>query len=132
VPNAEAEQAYARGDYATAFKIWFALAEQGSPQAQRNIAGMYERGEWVVQDSQAAREWYDRAAAQSGRDAAMPRAPGGPATVRAGPAATGPGYPPPAYPRQASYPAPYLAPSPAYMPTRPIIVPIFRVHRRHH
>ncbi|MBV8411684.1 MAG: sel1 repeat family protein, partial [Alphaproteobacteria bacterium] len=64
VPNGDAEQAYARGDYATAFKIWFQLAEQGSVQAQRNIARMYERGEWVAQDSQAAKEWYDRAAAQ--------------------------------------------------------------------
>ena len=51
VPNGDAEQAYARGDYATAFKIWFPLAEQGSVQAQRNIARMYERGEWVAQDS---------------------------------------------------------------------------------
>ena len=64
VPNGDAEQAYARGDYATAFKIWFQLAEQGSVQAQLNVARMYERGEWVAQDSRAAQEWRDRAAAQ--------------------------------------------------------------------
>jgi TPR repeat protein len=45
LPLPDAEEAYARGDYATAFKLWLPLAEQGSPLAQRNIARMYERGE---------------------------------------------------------------------------------------
>jgi hypothetical protein len=72
VPQPEAEAAYARGDYATAFKLWLPLAEQGSARAQLNIARMYERGEWVAQDQTMADEWYRRAAEQGARDAAMP------------------------------------------------------------
>ena len=75
MPNADAEAAYARGDYATAFKIWLPLAEQGSAQAQRNVARMYERGEWVAPDRQAAMEWYRRADEQGGRDVATPNYP---------------------------------------------------------
>ena len=62
VPQPDAEAAYARGDYATAFKLWLPLAEQGSARAQFNIARMYERGEWVAQDQAVAAEWYRRAA----------------------------------------------------------------------
>ena len=51
VPQPEAELAYARGDYATAFRLWLPLAEAGSAWAQENVARMYERGEWVAQDS---------------------------------------------------------------------------------
>jgi TPR repeat protein len=72
VPQPDAEAAYARGDYATAFKLWLPLAEQGSARAQFNIARMYERGEWVAQDQAVAAEWYRRAAQQNARDAAMP------------------------------------------------------------
>ena len=72
VPQPDAEAAYARGDYATAFKLWLPLAEQGSARAQTNIARMYERGEWVAQDQAMADEWYRRAAEQGARDAAMP------------------------------------------------------------
>ncbi|HEV7545521.1 MAG TPA: hypothetical protein VGO42_13260, partial [Reyranella sp.] len=82
LPQPDAEAAYARGDYATAFKIWLPLAEQGSPEAQRNVARMYERGEWVAQDKQAAAEWYSKAAEQSARDATMP---GAPVVANAGP-----------------------------------------------
>jgi hypothetical protein len=72
VPQPEAEAAYARGDYVTAFKLWLPLAEQGSARAQFNIARMYERGEWVARDQAMAVEWYRRAAEQGARDAAMP------------------------------------------------------------
>ncbi len=72
VPQPDAEAAYARGDYATAFKLWLPLAEQGSARAQLNVARMYERGEWVAPDQAMADEWYRRAAEQSARDAAMP------------------------------------------------------------
>ncbi len=75
VPQPDAEDAYARGDYATAFKLWLPLAEQGSARAQANIARMYERGEWVAQDPAMANEWYRRAAEQSAQDAAMTGAP---------------------------------------------------------
>jgi hypothetical protein len=130
VPNADAEQAYARGDYATAFKIWFQLAEQGSVQAQRNIARMYERGEWVAQDSRAAQEWYNRADAQSARDAAMPGMPGAPVAANAVPGSAQPGNMPGGYPRTVYFPSP---PPPVYVPDQhPVFVPVFRVHRRYH
>jgi hypothetical protein len=68
LPNPEAEAAYERGDYRTAFTLWLPLAEQGSPRAQMNIARMYEKGEFVAQDSAMAMEWYRKAAEQSVRD----------------------------------------------------------------
>jgi hypothetical protein len=130
VPNADAEQAYARGDYATAFKIWFQLAEQGSVQAQLNIARMYERGEWVAQDSQAAQEWYNRAAAQNARDAAIPGMPGAPVVANAVPGSTQPGTMPVTYPRTVYFPSP---PPPVYVPDpHPVFVPVFRIHRHRH
>jgi len=72
LPYPEAEAAYARGDYAAAFKLWLPLAEQGSARAQEQIARMYERGEWVAQDKAMAQQWHATAAAQRARDAAMP------------------------------------------------------------
>ena len=129
VPNADAEQAYARGDYATAFKIWFKLAEEGSVQAQLNVARMYERGEWVAQDSRAAQEWYNRAAAQNARDAAIPGMPGAPVVASAVPGTTQPSNMPAAYPRTVYFPSP---PPPVYVPyPRPVFVPVIRVHRHH-
>ena len=85
LPQPDAEAAYSRGDYATAFKIWLPLAEQGSAEAQRNVGRMYERGEWVAQDKQAAAEWYSKAAEQSARDAAMSGAPVVASAVPVGP-----------------------------------------------
>jgi TPR repeat protein len=64
LPQPDAEAAYARGDYATAYSLWLPLAEQGSPRAQLNIARLYERGEGVAQNKAAAAEWYRKAAAQ--------------------------------------------------------------------
>jgi hypothetical protein len=135
LPQPDAEAAYARGDYATAFKIWLPLAEQGSSQAQLNVARMYERGEWVAQDKQAAMEWYRRAAEQSARDGAMPGVPNGPTTtapiVARGVLATPPIMPPSpvTYPRPTYYPAP---PSPVFVPiARPVFVPGFHHHHHH-
>jgi hypothetical protein len=133
----EAEAAYARGDYATAFKIWLPLVEQGSPEAQRNVARMYERGEWVAQDKQAAVEWYNQAAEQSARDAAMPGAANGPTTAASVgasgvPGATPSGMPPSSttFPRPTSYPG---SPPPVIFPNaRPVFMPGFRFHRHRH
>ncbi|MEA2845195.1 MAG: uncharacterized protein QOG78_476 [Rhodospirillaceae bacterium] len=122
LPQPDAEAAYARGDYATAFKIWLPLAEQGSVQAQLNVARMYERGEWVAQDKQAAMEWYNKAAAQNARDGTMPTMPNVASAV--------PGTMPPSYPRPIYYPT---APSPVVVPSaRPVFVPVFRFHRHRH
>jgi hypothetical protein len=129
LPQPDAEAAYARGDYATAFKIWLPLAEEGSPEAQRNVARMYERGEWVAQDKQAAAEWYSRAAEQSARDAAMPG--GAPVVANAAPVGPSSTLPPSSatYPRSTSYPT--SSPSPVYVPVvRPFFG--FRFHHHHH
>src|SRR5260370_42272995 len=93
LPQPDAEAAYARGDYATAFKIWLPLAEQGSAEAQRNVARMYERGEWVAQDKQVAAEWYGRGPRQDARGRAPPGAPGVASAVPGG-APTTPAPPP--------------------------------------
>ena len=134
LPQPDAEAAYARGDYATAFKIWLPLAEQGSPEAQRSVARMYERGEWVAQDKQAAAEWYSKAAEQSARDATMP---GAPVVANAGP--VGPSSTLPSssttYPRSTSYPTSYptSSPSPVYVPiARPFFGFRFHGHGHHH
>jgi hypothetical protein len=124
LPQPDAEAAYARGDYATAFKIWLPLAEQGSAQAQLNVARMYERGEWVAQDKQAATEWYNRAAAQNARDGTMPSAPNVASAV--------PGTMPSAMPpSSATYPQPIYYPTPSPV-ARPVFVPVFRFHRHRH
>jgi hypothetical protein len=134
LPQPDAEAAYARGDYATAFKIWLPLAEQGSSQAQLNVARMYERGEWVAQDKQAAMEWYRRAADQGARDGTMANGStiSAPNVASAVPGVTPTGMPPSSasYPRPTSYPVPY----PVVIPiARPVFVPGFRIHhhRRH-
>jgi TPR repeat protein len=134
LPQPDAEAAYARGDYATAFKLWLPIAEQGSPEAQRNVARMYERGEWVAQDKQAAAEWYSKAAEQSARDATMP---GAPVVANAGP--VGPSSTLPSssttYPRSTSYPTSYptSSPSPVYVPiARPFFGFRFHGHGHHH
>ena len=134
LPQPDAEAAYARGDYATAFKIGLPLAEQGSPEAQRSVARMYERGEWVAQDKQAAAEWYSKAAEQSARDASMP---GAPVVANAGP--VGPSSTLPSssttYPRSTSYPTSYptSSPSPVYVPiARPFFGFRFHGHGHHH
>ena len=124
LPQPDAEAAYARGDYATAFKIWLPLAEQGSAQAQLNVARMYERGEWVAQDKRAAMEWYNRAAAQNARDGTMPAA----RTWRT----PFPGRCHPTMPSSATYPRPIYYPTAPSPVARPVFVPVFRFHRHRH
>ena len=124
LPQPDAEAAYARGDYATAFKIWLPLAEQGSAQAQLNVARMYERGEWVAQDKQAATEWYNRAAAQNARDGTMPSTP----NVASAVPGTMPSTMPPS---SATYPRPIYYPTQSPV-VRPVFVPVFRFHRHRH
>jgi TPR repeat protein len=134
VPLPEAEQAYQRGDYATAFKLWFPLAEAGSARAQENIARMYERGQWVAQDPAMANEWYRRAAEQRAQDAAMP-VPAAvmqaqPVQAQQSNAPTRMSYTPPATPAPvtpASAPASYPVYYPTAAPYRPA-----PVHHHHH
>ena len=56
--------AYINEDYATAFKEWKPLAEQGLAIAQLNLGIMYSNGQGVVQDYKEAVKWYKLAAKQ--------------------------------------------------------------------
>ena len=58
-----------RGDYATAFKLWRPLADQGDASAQFNLGIMYAQGEGVPQDYVQAHKWYRKAADQGDADA---------------------------------------------------------------
>ncbi len=57
-------EAYNRGDYATALKIWRPLAEQGHAKAQYDLGVMYFMGRGVPQDVVQAHLWLNLAAAQ--------------------------------------------------------------------
>jgi len=58
------EDAYNRGDYATALREWRPLAEQGITPAQFNLGLLYANGQGVPQDYVQARQWYEKAAIQ--------------------------------------------------------------------
>ncbi len=58
------QEAYDRGDYATALKEWRPLAEQGDAEAQYNLGIMYREGHGVLQDDKEAVRWYRLAAEQ--------------------------------------------------------------------
>ena len=56
--------AYQNKDYVTALKEWQPLAESGSPDAQFNVALLYEAGQGVVKNYREAAKWFERAANQ--------------------------------------------------------------------
>ncbi|HEV8329150.1 MAG TPA: tetratricopeptide repeat protein [Nitrospiraceae bacterium] len=58
------EDAFNRGDFATALRKWRPLAEQGDALAQYNLGVLYRKGRGVPQDDVQARQWYEKAAAQ--------------------------------------------------------------------
>src|ERR1039458_1428373 len=60
----EGQDAYSRGDYQTALKLWMPLAEQGNAKAQSRIGWMNWYGTGVKPDTAEARKWYRRAAEQ--------------------------------------------------------------------
>ncbi len=62
--------AYFSGDYATAFREFEPLAEQGVALAQFSLGFMYEKGQGVPQDYAEAVKWY-RKAAEQGHGEAM-------------------------------------------------------------
>jgi TPR repeat protein len=53
-----------REHYATAFRAWKKLADQGAAEAQNNIGYLYEQGRGVKQSYARAIEWYKKAAEQ--------------------------------------------------------------------
>ena len=60
----DALEAHARGDYAKALRLIRALANDGDPTAQFNLALMYTTGQGVQQDNAAAASWFRKAAGQ--------------------------------------------------------------------
>jgi TPR repeat protein len=65
--------AYDRKDYATAFKEWQPLAEEGDALAQYNLGVMYANGQGVPQDYIQASMWVNLAAAQGQEEAVKGR-----------------------------------------------------------
>ena len=63
-PFDDALAAAKRGDYATAFRFWRPLADQGFPRAQFNLGFMYANGQGVPQNHAEAVKWYRLAADQ--------------------------------------------------------------------
>lgn len=59
---AEGVRAFDAGKNEEAFRLWMPLARQGSPQAQFNIAFMYEKGLGVARSDVEAARWYLAAA----------------------------------------------------------------------
>jgi len=62
-------EAFQRGDYATALRIFRQLADQGDASAQAKLGVMYYFGWGVPQDYVQAHMWYNLAAAQGQEDA---------------------------------------------------------------
>jgi len=62
VPFEDGGDAYRRGDYATALRLWRPLADQGNAGAQFNLGLMYANGQGVPQDYAEAIRWYRKAA----------------------------------------------------------------------
>ena len=55
----DAIAAYERGDYGEAYRLIKPLAEQGQPEAQYNLGGMYFRGRGVPRDFVLAHMWFN-------------------------------------------------------------------------
>lgn len=65
-----ATEAYAAGDYKTAFHLWGEEAESGAAEAQEMLGAMYAAGKGTPQDYVAAVKWY-RLAAEKGQVSAQ-------------------------------------------------------------
>jgi len=63
------QDAYKRGEYKTALKEWEPLANTGNARAQYGLGWLYQKGEGVSQDDQAAFNWHLLAAEQGHPDA---------------------------------------------------------------
>lgn len=63
------ENAYHRGDYATALHEWQPLAKQGHAAAQYHLGLLYSNGQGLPKDDAQARQWFEKAASQGHVDA---------------------------------------------------------------
>ncbi len=66
--------AYERADYATAFKLWHPLADQGNAAGQSILGSMYLKGQGVPKDRVHAYKWFDIAASTGSEQAGENRA----------------------------------------------------------
>jgi TPR repeat protein len=69
----EALAAYAKGDYATALRLWRPLADRGDPGAQSMLGDMYDEGWGAPQDYVLAHMWFNLAAASGDQYSAKAR-----------------------------------------------------------
>jgi len=72
-PLEDGLEAYEKGDYATALRLWRPLAEQGNADAQSNLGTMYYKGQGLTQDYVQAHMWWNLSAAQGEPGAAKNR-----------------------------------------------------------
>ena len=56
-PHEDALAAWRRGDYATAYRLWGPIADQGAPDAQFYLGFMNEYGQGVPRNSVEAIKW---------------------------------------------------------------------------
>jgi TPR repeat protein len=63
-PYKDALAAWRSGEYATAYRLWEPLADQGNPDAQFYLGFMNEYGQGVARNSLEAIRWYRKAADQ--------------------------------------------------------------------
>jgi uncharacterized protein len=63
-PLDDAREAYQRGDYATAYRLFQPMADHGDAAAQNNLGVIYSHGEGVPQSYAEAFKWFHRAADQ--------------------------------------------------------------------
>jgi TPR repeat protein len=68
-PLEDGADAYARGDFATALRLFRPLADQGNSAAQALLGGMYSLGVGVPQSDAEAIRWFRRAADQGNASA---------------------------------------------------------------
>jgi len=63
-PLEDGEAAFKREEYTTALKILRPLAEQGDPEAQWIVGGLFISGDGVPEDLKEAEKWWRKSADQ--------------------------------------------------------------------
>jgi TPR repeat protein len=63
--------AYNRGDYITAFRDWYPLAEHGDARAQAGLGFLFHKGLGVAQDDVEAASWFEKAATKGQAEAQL-------------------------------------------------------------
>jgi TPR repeat protein len=63
--------AYNRGDYVTAFRDWYPLAETGDAAAQAGVGFLFHKGLGVAQDDVEAASWFEKAAEKGQAEAQL-------------------------------------------------------------